>query len=241
MPGDCSNSWQPYGCEEKIAYLSHSTFLMERLVLLLLALMLARTVLIGVRFSYLLAKRPKPSDTSSRAGSELAAELCLKLRSLRSIFSTAPYLGLLGTTLGILDTLSVGFIGSLPSILQWVALGIAAAFLSTAAGIVVAVPATCLHNYLRTRSDSLDSELPSGRVEKTGLLVRARVSSFPFPLTAVPVLALSIAAFITFLSFNAPLGLRVRLMATGSSETKATSLDPIVIAVVSTKADVVPM
>lgn len=213
---------------------------MERLVLLLLALMLARVVLIGVRFSYVLSSRSKPTDSANRTWSELTAKLCLKLRSLRSTSSTAPYLGLLGTTLGILDTLSVRFIGSRSTFLDWLSLGISAAFLSTAAGILVAVTAICFHNYLRTRLDFLDSESPSGLVEKTRLLLRPRVSSSSFPLTAVPILALSIAAFMTFPSFYGPRGLRVRLMAAGASETKAPSLDPIIIAVVSAKADAVP-
>src|SRR5579864_4052974 len=79
---------------------------MERFVLLLLALMLARIVLIIVRLSYLLAQRPKSTVTNSRPRDELASELRLKLRSLRQMFSTAPYLGLLGTCFGIVDTLS---------------------------------------------------------------------------------------------------------------------------------------
>jgi biopolymer transport protein ExbD len=241
MPGDCSNSWQPFGCGWSIGYLWHSTFLMERLVLLLLALMLAGTVLIGVRFSYLLAKRPKVTETTSHTRSKLTAELCLKLRSLRSTSSTAPYLGLLGTTLGILDTLSSLGEGTRLTILNWLVSGIAAAFLSTAAGILVAIVATCLHNYFRTRLDSLDSELPSGSAEKTRLLLRPRVSSFPFPLTAVPILVASIAAFMVFPSFYGPRGLRVRLIATRASEMKVASPAPVVIAIVSTKADVVPI
>lgn len=239
MSRHCSNLWLPYGSEWSIGDLWHSTFLLERLVLLLLALMLARVVLIGVRFSYLLAKRPKPPDTNCRSQIELTSELGLKLRSLRSTFSTAPYLGLLGTTLGILDTLSAGFVGSRSTILDWLALGISAAFLSTAAGILVAVTATCLHNYLRTLSDSLDIKLHSGRFENVRLVLRPRVSSFPFPLIAVPILVLSVAAFMVFPSFYGPRGLRVRLIATLASEAKAPS-QPIVIAVVSTKADPVP-
>ena len=213
---------------------------MERLVLLLLALMLARIVFIGVRLSYLLAQRPKSTGNTGRVQSELAAELRRKLRSLRSIFSTAPYLGLLGTSLGILDGLTGGLTRSRLSVLVRLVLGIAAAFLSTVAGILVAVAATCLHNYLRMRVDSLDSELTSGRVGKTRLPLRPRVSSFPFPLTVVPILVLSIAAFMIFPSFYGPRGLRVRLMPTGTSETKAPSLEPIVIAVVFTKTDAVP-
>jgi hypothetical protein len=49
-----------------------------------------------------------------------------------------------------------------------------------------------------------------------------------FPLTAVPILALSIAAFMIFPSFYGPKGLRVHLVPTGASETKASSFEPIV-------------
>jgi biopolymer transport protein ExbD len=240
MHGDCSNSWQAYGCEWSIGNLWHSTYLLERLVLLLLAIMLGRIVLIVVRLCYVLSRRPKSTDTKIRALTALAAELRVKLRSLRSILSTAPFLGLSGTSLGILDTLSGGFTGSRYSFLASQAFGIAAAFLSTAAGILVAVTATCLHNYLRMRVDLLESEFPIGRVGKTRLPLRPRVSAFPFPLTAVPILVLSIATFMIFPSFYGPRGLRVRLVPTGASEKKASSLEPIVIAVVSTRADALP-
>jgi MotA/TolQ/ExbB proton channel family len=183
---------------------------MERLVLLLLALMLVRVVLMGGRLSYLLAGRPESFDTTRHTRRELIPEIGVKLRSLRSIFCTAPYLGLLGTILGILDTFSDGVMGTRSTVLGWLALGISAAFLSTAAGILVAVAATCLHNYLRTRLESLESELPSSSVEKTRLLLMPRVSSFPFPLTAIPILVLSIAAFMIFPSFYGPRGDDVR-------------------------------
>jgi biopolymer transport protein ExbD len=215
-------------------------YLIERFVLLLLALMLARIFFIVVRLSYLRTQQPKSTDATSHGRSELVAELLRKLRSLRSIFSTAPYLGLLGTSLGILDTLSGGLIGSRSSVAVWLAWRMAAAVLSTAAGLLVAITATCLHNYLLTRVDSLDSKLPSGRVGKRRLPLRQRVSSFPFPLTAVPILVLSIAAFMVFPSFYGPRGIYVRVMPTGASETEAPSLEPIVIAVVFTKTDAVP-
>jgi biopolymer transport protein ExbD len=213
---------------------------MERLILLLLALMLARIFFITVRLSYLRAQRPKSTDSNSRAQGELAAELCRKLRSLRSIFSTAPYIGLFGTCFGIVDTLSAPFAGSRGSALRGIVLGIHAAFLSTAAGILVAVPAICVHNYLRAWVESSEIESVRGRFRRTRFPLRPRLSTFSFQLTAVPVLAFSVAAFMIFPSFFGPRGLRVRLMPIGALKTRAPSLEPIVIAIVSAKAGVVP-
>jgi biopolymer transport protein ExbD len=226
------------GVSGNISYLWHSMYLMERLILLLLALMLARIVFIVVRLSYLLAQRAGSTGTTISDRNKLVAELRHKAHSLRSIFSVAPYFGLLGTTLGILDQLSSGFIGSRSTVLMWVVLGVAVAFLSTAAGIVVAVPAVCVHNHLRMRLDLLEREWPSERLENSRFPLRPRLSISPFQLTAVPILALSIAAFMIFPSFFGPKGLHVHLMAIGALDTKVPSLEPIVIAVVYTKADI---
>jgi biopolymer transport protein ExbD len=223
-----------------IGVLLRSTFLMERLVLIILALMLARSVLIVIRVSYLLGKSAGSTDTTSSDRSELAAELCRKLRSLRSIFSTAPYLGLLGTSLSILDTLSSGFTGSRSSVLMWLAMGIAAALLPAAAGILVAVPATCFHNYLLTRLDLLDRERSNGPLEKRRFPLNARLSVLPFALIAAPVLAMAVAAFMTFPSLHPRVGLSVHLMPIGALDTKPLSVEPLVIEVVSAKASASP-
>jgi|SRR5580692_3390184 biopolymer transport protein ExbD len=240
MPGDCSKSWQTCGSGGSIGLLWHSTYLEERLVLLLLAVMLARIVVVGVRISCLLARRAKSSDTTSHTRTELAAEMCVKLRSLESVFSTAPYLGLLGTTLGMLDRLSMGSYGNHPVTVWDIVLGIAAAFLSTAAGILVAVPATCLHNYFCVWADSLEIGLAGSCRNKARFPLRPRLSTFAFPLTATPVLALAIGAFMIFPPFSPSMGLRVHLRAIDVSGTKAPTLEPIIITIVNPKADAVP-
>ena len=198
MPGDCSSSWQEYGCEWSIAFLWRRTGLLERLVLIVLGLMLARIVLIVIRVSYLLAIRAGSTVTTRGARGELAAELCGKLRRLRSIFSTAPYLGLLGTCFGILETLSVGFSGSRSSALIWLVLGISAAFLATPAGILVAVPAICLHNYLCTRVDSLQSELSDGPLSRRRFPLKPRLSVLSYAVIAAPALAMIVMGFMVF-------------------------------------------
>src|SRR5260370_41850121 len=102
MPGVCPNSWQTYGCEWSIGYLWRWTSSLERLDLIVLALMLARIVFVVARVSYRyrLARRAGPVDPSSgafqRARRKLAAELSIWVGGLKSIAFTAPYLGLAG-------------------------------------------------------------------------------------------------------------------------------------------------
>lgn len=224
-----------------IGYLWHSTFLLERLVLTVLAFMLARMVLIVIRVSYLLVRQAGSPDTTSSTRSELAVELSRKLCSLKSIFSTAPYLGLAGTCLGIMDGLSVGYTGTRHGFPVFVALGLSAALLSSAAGILVAVPATCLHNYVSTRLDLLKRDLSKGSLEKRRFPLKPHVSVFSYAVIAAPALALSVAAYMTFPSFLPPKGLPVRLKAVGALEKKGPSVESIVITLVSTKTSALPV
>ena len=241
MPVDCFDSPQTHGCEWSVVYLWRWTGLLERLVFIGLALMLARIVFIVIRVSYLLARRAGSTDTTRRARSKLAAELCRKRRSLRAIFSTAPYLGLVGTCLGIVETFSVGYSGSPSSILRWLTSGIEAAFLSTPAGILVAVPAICFHNYLCPRLDSLKRELSDGPLVKSRFPLKPRLSVLSYAVIAAPTLAMMAISDMMFPSFHPPKGLHVGLMTIGANETKAASVEPIVIAVVSTKPNVIPV
>jgi len=147
----------------------------------------------------------------------------------------------MGTCFGILDMFSGGFSGSRSSIVIWIVLGMRVAFLPTAAGILVAVPATCLHNYLRTRLESLKRELSNSPFEKRRFPLNARLSQFPYAVITAPALAVLIAGYMTFPSLRPPKGLPVRLMSIGALETKAPPVEPIVIAVVSTKTSVAPV
>jgi biopolymer transport protein ExbB len=84
----------------------------------------------------------------------LGVALTNHLTIIGSIASNAPYIGLLGTVLGILITfhdLSQG--GELSA--AAVMLGLALALKATAAGLVVAIPATLVYNGLLRRVDVL--------------------------------------------------------------------------------------
>ena len=75
------------------------------------------------------------------------------LSALGTVATVAPLLGLLGTVTGIIRAFGViGRFGSVgdPSLL---ARGIAEALITTAAGLIVAIPATVFYNYLVSRAN----------------------------------------------------------------------------------------
>lgn len=223
MRGVCSDSWPEYGCDWSIWHFWPWTHLMERLDLVLLALLLVRVGFVAVRASRRCrgARRTEPIDTASEtfqsARRKLVAELRIEVGKLKSIALMAPYIGLAGTTLGILDLLSEGFVGSRSSIVVWLSLEIAAAFLTTAAALLVAIPAVVCRNFLHMRIDSLAIEVHSKAIEcdsgesqcAQSLPLTKRFSGLPaFALIAAPVLALS-AAFMSLSSFHPQRGLPV--------------------------------
>lgn len=88
------------------------------------------------------------------AGRHVAPELERYLRTLGTIAAISPFLGLLGTVLGMIQMFSgIGQHGvGDPSI---VADGIAQALLTTAAGLAVAIPSVIFYRYFRGRVNEL--------------------------------------------------------------------------------------
>lgn len=100
---------------------------------------------------------------SDRAVLEVA--LTRHLTTIGSIAANAPYIGLLGTVLGILVTfhdLSQGSGLSAGAIM----LGLALALQATAAGLAVAIPATLVYNALVRRVNVLLARWSAAREEK---------------------------------------------------------------------------
>jgi biopolymer transport protein ExbD len=222
MPGACPSSWQTYGCGWTIGYLWRWTTLWERLALLGLALMLAYVLVVlgSLSYRYHLARRVQGVDAASPAFQhnrrKLVADLKLRLGTLRAIAFTAPYLGLAGTCIGILAMFRA-FSGTRFGAVLSMVFGLDAALISTAAGILVTVPAIVSYNYLCTRIESLESEinLPGRRGQPFRLASKfplgARFSKIPFVFIAAPALAACITAFMTFPSFRTPRGFTVAL------------------------------
>ncbi len=81
-----------------------------------------------------------------------------RLSVLASISSAAPFVGLFGTVLGIIDSFhSIGTSGV--TSLAAVAPGISEALITTAAGLLAAIPALVAYNYFRNYSRSLSNGL----------------------------------------------------------------------------------
>lgn len=249
MPGVCLNSWQTFGCESTIGLLWRRTDLWERLALIVLALMAARIVVVltGVSYRCYLAERVPGIDATigafQRCRRELVADLSHQVGTLKSIASTAPYLGLAGTCLGITSAFR-GYSGTRQFVAAMMVSGVAAALISTATGLLVAVPAIVSHNYLWTRIHSLESEIFGEARERAGrsfhiaqkLPLTARFSNIPFAVIAAPALAIFLAAFMSFPSSHSANGLPVGLTKIGALKAGRPSVEPIIIEITATSA-----
>lgn len=101
------------------------------------------------------------------------AELKRGLGGLATIGSTAPFVGLFGTVMGILhafqDIASQHATG-----LGAVAGGIAEALVTTAVGLFVAIPAVMMFNYLTSRVEAFDVEMDNSSSELIDYFLKRR-------------------------------------------------------------------
>jgi len=78
---------------------------------------------------------------------DLELDLTRGLHLIATIASNAPYIGLLGTVLGIMLTFyTIGQEGLVDT--KKIMVGLALALKATAAGLIVAIPASALYNYI---------------------------------------------------------------------------------------------
>ena len=93
---------------------------------------------------------------------DLEIDLTRHLTVIASVGANAPYVGLLGTVLGILITFyDIGRGGTLDT--AAVMVGLALALKSTALGLVVAIPSIIFYNALLRRVDVLKARWGRGR------------------------------------------------------------------------------
>lgn len=88
------------------------------------------------------------------AAARIVHDLERYLNALGTIAATAPLLGLLGTVLGMIEIFG-SFMGAGTANPAILAGGIAKALITTAAGLIVAIPALFFHRYLQRRIDEL--------------------------------------------------------------------------------------
>ena len=89
----------------------------------------------------------KVKITSFSSAKELEIDLTRGLYIIATVAVNAPYIGLLGTVLGIIFTFyTIGQQGFVES--KKIMVGLALALKATAVGLLVAIPCTALYNYL---------------------------------------------------------------------------------------------
>ena len=99
-----------------------------------------------------------------RAEAIVHAELKRGVSSLATIGSTAPFVGLFGTVVGIIHAFQ-GISSEKSTGLGAVAGGISEALVTTAIGLFVAIPAVWMFNYFTNRVESFDVEMGNSSSE----------------------------------------------------------------------------
>ncbi|HEX8949257.1 MAG TPA: TonB-system energizer ExbB [Dissulfurispiraceae bacterium] len=112
---------------------------------------------------YLVFKKVRVEAFGDKKTLEL--ELTNKLHVIATIGSNAPYIGLLGTVLGIMFTFyTMGKDGFMDTCKIMV--GLALALKATAVGLVVAIPSVVLYNFLLRRAKVLIMQWEIGNERK---------------------------------------------------------------------------
>lgn len=115
-----------------------------------------------------------------RSVATIHAELKRGLSGLATIGSTAPFVGLFGTVVGIMNAFRASGPAQATGI-QSVASGISEALVTTALGLLVAVPAVWCYNYFTTTVENFDVELENSSMELVSYLVRRAPPTDPIP------------------------------------------------------------
>ena len=101
----------------------------------------------------------------------LQADLKKGLAVLATVGATAPFVGLLGTTMGIVNSF-IGMATSGSGGLAAVSAGIAEALITTVAGLAVAIPAVIAYNHFVAQLNLVSGELEGFSSEFIGTLAR---------------------------------------------------------------------
>jgi biopolymer transport protein ExbB/biopolymer transport protein TolQ len=106
-----------------------------------------------------------------RASALTASDLKKGVAALATIGSTAPFVGLLGTVVGVITAFQgIGASGSAG--LGAVSKGISEALVETALGLVVAIPAVWIYNYLTARIEYFNVEMDNSSSELVDYFIK---------------------------------------------------------------------
>ena len=155
----------------------------------------------------------RSADASQRKPS---GELKAQARRLKAIVSVAPYLGLLGTVLGIFNApgIGTGIAMEKSAALRLISSGIAGSLVLPAIAILVTVPAICSYNYLCTWIDLLENR-ESDKTRRGCQTVTGEFSCLPaFSLVAASGLAILVAVYTPYFDPHRPVGFGIDLFST---------------------------
>ncbi len=110
-------------------------------------------------------------EVAEETGRSEASKLDKFLPSLQTVVAIAPLLGLLGTVLGmikIFDVIALQGTGSAEALSS----GIAEALITTAAGLVVAIPAQIFYFIAKARADAIGAALEKASSDVMNLLFK---------------------------------------------------------------------
>ena len=240
------NTWSTDASGWSIADIWRYADVVEHAIYLSLAVMLGYTVFVLVRFlrNYRLARREfcdlesESSSPSCRHGTEIIAHLSRGLGVLRCIAFAAPFLGLAGTSYGIL--------AALYQLFAWrsrLSNFLSERLVTTILGIVVAVPAIVVYNFLCACVERQTKRYDKKTLPKTDLgsfqfaqtlPLRRRFSGPPaFALIAAPVAACTLMVYMGFRAHPMPTGLRVPLLPIGTLDPGGGLTDQVVVSILS--------
>ena len=97
---------------------------------------------------------------------------------LATVGSTAPFVGLLGTTMGIVTSFTAMATAGASGGLAGVSAGISEALIATALGLIVAIPAVWFYNYFSTKIEYLTVEMTYTSQELIDYLIKSVGSEF---------------------------------------------------------------
>ncbi len=108
-----------------------------------------------------------------RATAVKSAEFKRGLSALATIGSTAPFVGLFGTVVGIINAFT-GMKAAESAGIAAVAGGISEALVETAFGLIVAIPAVWMYNYFQGKVDSFQVEMENSSSELIDYFLKRR-------------------------------------------------------------------
>jgi biopolymer transport protein ExbB/TolQ len=112
-----------------------------------------------------------------RASALTSAELKRGLGGLATIGSTAPFIGLFGTVVGIINAFT-GMATSGSGGIAAVSAGIAEALITTAFGLLVAIPAVMAFNYFTNRLEGFQVEMTNSAAELVDFFLKKHGQSY---------------------------------------------------------------